>query len=174
MIHLVLLGLQVTAPDGSAPPSVVNAPPLGVGEAIDLLSRGQYLALAALAIGVLIRMLKSPSLPPFLQRIPPKARPAIAVLLGVLLGVVDALARGTRWREALFGGLISAAFAIAGHDVFIEWLRGGKEIAPAVVEKKVVVEAPPAAVVVVEPAPAEAASADVTPVPEPDKPEEKT
>ncbi len=76
-------------------------------------------------IGALVRMLKSNRIP---FAVPPRARPWLALGLGQLAGVVDAMARGTAWKSALLAGLLASVTAIVGHDVVIESVRGGAEI----------------------------------------------
>ena len=88
-----------------------------------------WIAIAALVIGVLVRLLKSaPESWPF-TLIRPAARPVVALVLGQLSGVLAAAAiPGVDAKAAILAGLISGAAAIAGHQVFIEWLRGGLEL----------------------------------------------
>ncbi len=62
------------------------------------------------------------------ERIPAKARPAIAIGLGVASGALDSLANGRPWKSAIVYGIASGAVAIFGHGVFIEGARGGREL----------------------------------------------
>lgn len=71
---------------------------------------------ASALIYALVAALKSPRVPAPLDRIPAAARPFVALGLGVVSGALDAIARGTPWREALALGVASAAGAIVGHD----------------------------------------------------------
>jgi len=94
----------------------------------------QAIALVAALIGVLVRVLKSDrvaSLPAWLSwvsKIPPKARPVIALVLGQISGALMAAAvPGVDMFEALKAGLVAGALAIAGHDVIVEWILGGSE-----------------------------------------------
>lgn len=87
-----------------------------------------WIALAAFAVAVIVRLLKSDVVPPPLSEIPPKTRPVVALVLGQLSGVLAAAAiPGINVETALLGGLVSAALAIAGHDIIIERIRDGLE-----------------------------------------------
>src|SRR5690348_11552401 len=96
----------------------------------DLLVGEQWVGLGALVIALVVRLLKSEAVPPPFDRIPAKARPVVAVVLGVFSGALDKVVTGTPWRMALVGGLVSSALAVLGHDVVIEWLRKGRELGP--------------------------------------------
>ena len=85
----------------------------------------QAVALAALAIHLAMRMLKSGALNAL---IPGRYRPFIALFLGSIAMAVDALAVGTPVPEAALSAVVAVALAVLGHDVAIEGLRGGKEL----------------------------------------------
>lgn len=85
-----------------------------------------WIGFSALAIGLLVRLLKSDTPLPF--TVPAKWRPVLALVLGLLSGVLHALSTGVPWRDALLGGLSAGVAAIVGHDVGIESLRGGVEV----------------------------------------------
>jgi len=87
--------------------------------------RALFLAAVALLIGALIRALKSDRIP---INIPPRWRPVLALVLGQFAGVVEALTRGTPWRDALLGGLLASLGAMGGHDVVIGGMLGGREL----------------------------------------------
>lgn len=96
----------------------------------------KLLALAALVIGAVVRAVKSDTLDAGLERlglppVPKLALPWLAVGLGVLGGVVDAFRSGTPWQGAIVEGLLGAlagTTAVAGHQLVIESLRGGREM----------------------------------------------
>lgn len=92
---------------------------------LDLVLQHKWWALAALVIGTIVRLLKSDGPIPF--NLPSKYRPWLAVALGVVAGVVDKIATGTAWKDALAGGLVAALFAMGGHSLFVESARGGRE-----------------------------------------------
>lgn len=83
--------------------------------------------LGALVIGFIVRLLKSANVPAPFDRIPPKARPVVAVALGGLQGALQAALTSTPWQTTLVNGLVAGLLAVFGHDVLIEWLRAGKE-----------------------------------------------
>ncbi len=94
------------------------------------MNRAAVFALVAIVIHVLVRASKDPRAPLTL-RLPPAWRPVLALALGLAAGVVDALARGATWQEALVSvgaGLLSGGGAIVGHELGIESARGGREI----------------------------------------------
>ncbi len=95
---------------------------------LDLADKHAWPALSAVAIGLLVRALKSPKVPPPLDRIPARARPLVALLLGIASGALEAVVAGTPWQKAVIGGVIAAAVAIASHQLVIEGARGGREL----------------------------------------------
>jgi len=84
--------------------------------------------LLAPLVGLLVRALKSDSVPPPLSRIPKEARPTIAIVLGCGLSAIEGVATGKTWQMALAEGATAAAVAMVGHYLGIEVLRGGQEI----------------------------------------------
>ena len=93
---------------------------------IALLAAHKWIALAAIVIGAVVRLLKSDG--PIPLTVPSRWRPVLAVVLGVIAGVFDKVASGGAWTQAILGGLLAALTAISSHDVVIEGLRGGKEL----------------------------------------------
>jgi hypothetical protein len=100
----------------------------------DLAQKHAWVALASFVIGLLVRLLKTdkatrlPVLGPYIAKIPKAQRPAVALLLGIVSGALNAVATGTLWRDALVGGLVSAAVAVFGHQWLVEGVRGGREV----------------------------------------------
>jgi hypothetical protein len=92
---------------------------------IELIKQGQWPMVAAIVIGLIVRLVKDGRLP---LDVPPRYRPGLALVLGVLSGAIEMVAQGRPWAEALFGGVISAAIATLGHGVIIEGFRGGREL----------------------------------------------
>ncbi len=88
----------------------------------------QWIALAAIVINLAVRLLKSGRIPALTEWIPPKARVLVALLLGFVAGGLDAVVQGTPWPDALVGGVVAAAVAVFSHDLFVEWLRDGREL----------------------------------------------
>lgn len=79
----------------------------------DSASRGSYVGLAAFVVWALIAALKSDRIP---IDIPARARPFIALVLGQIYGVLEAVVGGMAWRSAIIRGIIVAAVAIAGQE----------------------------------------------------------
>lgn len=93
----------------------------------DLIARHQWVAVASMVIGLLVRLMKQDtSFPPF--AVAARWRPWLALSLGVASGVLQAVSTGKAWSEALAGGLVSAVIAIAGHDAIVDGLRGGSDV----------------------------------------------
>lgn len=90
-----------------------------------LVAQHKWVPLAALAIALIVRLLKSDTKIPI--DIPPNWRVRLAIALGCVSGVLEAVTTGTGWTESIVGGLISAALAVLGHETIINSLRGGKE-----------------------------------------------
>ncbi|HLV68037.1 MAG TPA: hypothetical protein VKY73_19600 [Polyangiaceae bacterium] len=95
-------------------------------ELLGLALEHRWVAFAALIIGAVVRVLKSDS--PLPITVPAKWRGWLAIGLGIVAGVLEAIAGGTPWARALAEGLAAAVLAIAGHELGIESLRGGKEL----------------------------------------------
>jgi len=88
-------------------------------------SSHSWLAVSALVIGLLVRLLKSDTWGPTL---PAKYRPWAALALGCASAVLEKVMAGASWQTALVDGLGSALAAVAGHDLVVESLLGGKEL----------------------------------------------
>lgn len=91
-----------------------------------LLKAHAWIALAAILVGLLVRVLKSDV--KITPTIPARYRPFLALALGQLAAVLDHVASGTPWRDAAIGGFIAAVVAMVGHEAAIEKLRGGQEL----------------------------------------------
>lgn len=92
----------------------------------DLLMTHKYWAFASVAVGLIVRLLKAH--PVLAEKLPSRVRPWIAVILGIIAGVLESIVAGTPILKALILGTISGGGAILGHDLFIEGLRNGKEL----------------------------------------------
>lgn len=86
----------------------------------------KWLALIALLVGLLIRVFKDDTKVPGV--IPKPARPWIAFLLGLALGVIERRTSGAPWKDSLISGVVVGLLPIAGHWLGIEKLRDGKEL----------------------------------------------
>ena len=96
----------------------------------------RWLALVAVLVGLLIRVFKDDTRVPGV--IPKPARPWIAFLLGLTLGIIERRTNGAPWRDSIFSGVFVGVLPILGHWFGIEKLRDGKEIGlpGLMVEKK--------------------------------------
>lgn len=86
----------------------------------------KWVAVASVLIGLAIRYLKEDV--PGTWTIPARCRPWLALGLGLAAAVVDRIAAGTPWADALVSGIVAGAGSSVSHDLFIEGLRGGREL----------------------------------------------
>jgi hypothetical protein len=99
-----------------------------------LVQKHAWIALVALFIGAVGRTMKTdratklPVIGPWIAKIPSNKRPYVIFVLGQASAVLDRITRGTRWQDAVLGGLVASALAAFGHDIFIEGVRGGQEV----------------------------------------------
>lgn len=94
---------------------------------VDLIAKHEWVGLAALIIGLIVRLLKEDTrFPPFAM--PARWRPLLAVGLGIGSGILQAASTGTPWRDAILGGVVSGLVAIAGHEAIVESIRDGKDV----------------------------------------------
>lgn len=96
---------------------------------IDLVFQHKWIPASAALIFLIVRVLKSSWVPAPINKIPPKVRTLVAVVLGFAGAGLQAVSMGTSWQQALAENLVGALGAILAHDLVIEWLRGGKELA---------------------------------------------
>lgn len=92
----------------------------------DLISQHKWVALGAVAIGLVIRLLKEDTAIPI--SIPPRARIWIVLLGGIIYAEIGRVAGGMPWKQAAAEGLAAALTAVIGHEAVIESARNGKEI----------------------------------------------
>lgn len=93
----------------------------------------QWLALSAVVLGAVVRVLKDDSR---LATIPAHVRPWLAFGLGAAAACLQFLVEGVGLKEALTTTIAAPLLAIIGHHLGIEMLRGGKEIPVPVLTKK--------------------------------------
>lgn len=93
---------------------------------LNLLLAHKWIPAAALAIGFVVRVLKSDTVLPF--QIPARARVWAAFGFGIVAGVLDKVASGDTWQNAIVGGLLAGVTSVTGHELIVESLRGGKEM----------------------------------------------
>jgi hypothetical protein len=95
----------------------------------DLLLAHKWWGVAAVVIGILVRCTKDDRLVAWIPvSVAARWRPLLAVGLGIISGVVEAIAAGTVWPVALIGGIGSAITAMSAHAVVISSLRNGREL----------------------------------------------
>lgn len=111
---------------------------------LDAAGSGKWILFAALIVGLLVRLLKSN--PTLAEKVPARARPFLAVGLGIVSGVLTKVVSGTTWRVAIIGGVAAGAFAILGHQFVIEGIRNGKEIGESVLKTADTPPTPPIAI----------------------------
>lgn len=97
----------------------------------DAISAHRWALVFALVVGALVALMKQGWLGTYVaNKLPPAARPWLAVGLGVASLMVADLQAGKSWQQAVFDGISAAMVAIFGHDFIVEGLRKGKEIIP--------------------------------------------
>lgn len=101
--------------------------PTEIDIVVSLVTGQKWLMASIIVIGLLVRLSKSDVAQRWLTPVPARYRPLVALVLGVASGILEAVAAGTPWLAALLRGLLAAAVAMAGHDVVIEGLLGGRE-----------------------------------------------
>lgn len=90
-----------------------------------LVSQHKWVPLAALVIGIIVRLLKSDTKIPI--DIPPRLRVWLALALGAGSAVLEAVTTGLSWKESILNGLLSTGLAVLGQNVVIDSVRNGKE-----------------------------------------------
>ena len=95
-----------------------------IDDVLTLAVQHKWIPFAAVIIGGVVRVLKSDSP---IYDVPARWRPWLALALGAVAGVLQAVMGGATWTKALVDGLSAALIAIAGHDLGVESLRAGKE-----------------------------------------------
>ncbi len=77
-------------------------------------ARGGYAALAAIVVWAVIAIVKRDDVP---IPLPPRYRPLLALALGQVYAVLEAVVGGMPWGAAIVRGLVVAAGAVAMHEV---------------------------------------------------------
>lgn len=86
----------------------------------------QWLALSAVVLGGVVRVLKSDTKLPI--TVPAEWRPWFAFGLGQVAALLQFVVNGVGWKEALTTAIGAPLVAIVGHWLGVEVLRGGKEV----------------------------------------------
>lgn len=93
---------------------------------IELAKAKQWVPLSAAVVFALLRLMKNDTKFPI--NIEPRVRVWMALVLGLIAGLLSAVANGLHWQTAVLIGIAASAMAVLGHNVAIDSLRGGKEI----------------------------------------------
>lgn len=99
-----------------------------VAQVLALIVAHAWVALAAVLVGLLVRLAKTDWFEQKLAPISARFRPLVAIGLGLVSGALEHAAMHQPWVAAFLGGLVSAAIAVLGHDTVIEGMRGGREL----------------------------------------------
>jgi hypothetical protein len=110
---------------------VTDLDPQVLSDALSDLAARKYALLLWLAVSVLagaaVRLCKSDSPIPFLAKVPPVWRTYLAYFFGFVAAACMKLATGIPWQTVLTLALGGGTTAIAGHEVVVEGMRGGRE-----------------------------------------------
>lgn len=119
---------------------------------IEFALQHRWVPLLTLLVGLVVRLLKADTRLPI--TIPPRVRPWLAIALGLAAGVLERVATGVSWSRAVLDGLVAGLLPMLGHDLVVEWMRAGAEVAvPGLMLRPV--RPAPAGVVIVDAAHAE-------------------
>lgn len=97
-----------------------------------LAAEGRWLLALSMLVGFLVRILKDDNAVRwFPATIPAAWRAPVALALGVVMATLRLAGNGMAWWPAILAGvaegLTAGSSAVAGHQVLIESLRGGRE-----------------------------------------------
>ncbi|HWN68812.1 MAG TPA: hypothetical protein VNM90_14340 [Haliangium sp.] len=112
-------GATAVGLDGLVGPVSIDLEPL-----IDAVRSGSMIAVAAVAITLLVDLLKTPWLGGLASRVPRRWRIAFPVALGGMAGILSDILGGLPWQEALFVGLFSGPTAVFAHEAVVEAILG--------------------------------------------------
>ena len=88
-----------------------------------------WIPIASIVVGGLVRLSKTDVwVKWFPVNLQPKIRPWAALVLGAASAAIGHLTGGGTWPEAIAGGLMAGLGAIAGHELIVESVRGGRDL----------------------------------------------
>jgi hypothetical protein len=100
-----------------------------INQVSELAQSGEWIAIGAIGVGLLVRLSKSDKFAAwFPVNVSAQWRSWAAMGLGVVYGVLQAVAGGKPWKTALVGGVVSALLAVSGHELIVESIRKGREL----------------------------------------------
>ena len=96
---------------------------------VTLLEQKAWIPLAAVLVGLFVRLTKSDRFAAWFPiNVPPQWRAALALGLGLVAGAISEFAKSGNWKSAIVGALLAGLMPIAAHDILIEGKRGGREL----------------------------------------------
>lgn len=98
--------------------------PIDLEPVIDAIRSGSAIAVAAVAVTLLVDLLKSPWLGGLASRVPRRWRVAFPVALGGIAGILSDVVAGLPLQEAVFVGLFSGPTAVFAHEAVVEAILG--------------------------------------------------
>lgn len=98
--------------------------PIDLEPVIDAIRSGSAIAVAAVAVTLLVDLLKSPWLGGLASRVPRRWRVAFPVALGGIAGILSDVVGGLPLQEAVFVGLFSGPTAVFAHEAVVEAILG--------------------------------------------------
>ncbi len=102
---------------------------MDIDSLMQLAADHKWYMFAAVLVGGGCRWLKSDSAGNWWTSLPLWAKRTIPILLGGAAGCLESLASGRPLEESLIkGALIAGLGSMAGHELLIEKMRGGKEL----------------------------------------------
>lgn len=109
---------------------------IDVQQFAQLAAEGRWFLALSLLVGFLVRLLKDDgAVKWFPATIPAAWRAPAALALGVVMATLRLTGNGMAWWPAILAGiaegLTAGSSAVAGHQVLVESLRGGRELGEA-------------------------------------------
>lgn len=100
-----------------------------INRAIDLAHTHTWIPLAAVVLGLLIRIMKSDTAVRWFPiEISPRWRAWFSFGGGLVYGILHKVATGGTWGEAIVGGFLAGGGPIVGHELVVNALRNGRDL----------------------------------------------
>lgn len=97
-----------------------------IGSVVDAARAGQWILFASAIVTVLLQLVKQPWLGGLWQKVPPRVRVIVPIVLGAAAAVLASIAGGVPWLEALIVGLFTGPIAVFNNEAFVKALFGKK------------------------------------------------